>query len=69
MKIAVFYIIILYYVWAFRIEAKMSIIQKEIVIEQKRRGFHIITDEILRQVPEIRNILKGFQERYYILEE
>ena len=37
----------------------MSIIQKEIVIEQKRRGFHIITDEILRQVPEIRNILKG----------
>jgi len=37
----------------------MSIIQKEIVIEQKRRGFHIITDEILRQVPEIRNIMKG----------
>ena len=37
----------------------MSIIQKEIVIEQKRRGFHIITDEILRQVPELRNISKG----------
>ena len=37
----------------------MSIIQKEIVIEQKRRGFHIITDEILRQVPEIRNISIG----------
>lgn len=37
----------------------MSIIQKEIVIEQKRRGFHIITEEILRQVPEIGNISKG----------
>lgn len=37
----------------------MSIIQKEIIIEQKSRGFHIITKEILRQVPEIRNISKG----------
>jgi secondary thiamine-phosphate synthase enzyme len=37
----------------------MSIIQKEIVIEQKRRGFHIITEEILRQLPELRNISKG----------
>jgi secondary thiamine-phosphate synthase enzyme len=37
----------------------MGIIQKEIVIEQKRRGFHIITDEILRQVPELRNIRRG----------
>ena len=37
----------------------MAIIQKEIVIEQKKRGFHIITDEILRQLPELRNISKG----------
>ena len=38
----------------------MSIIQKEIVIEKKRRGFHIVTDEILRQLPEIRDVNKGF---------
>ena len=37
----------------------MTIIQKEIIIEQKRRGFHIITDEILRQLPELKNISKG----------
>jgi secondary thiamine-phosphate synthase enzyme len=40
-------------------KVEMGIIQKEIIIEQKRRGFHIITDEILRQVPEIRNMSKG----------
>jgi secondary thiamine-phosphate synthase enzyme len=37
----------------------MIIIQKEIVIAQKKRGFHIITEEILRQVPELRTISKG----------
>jgi secondary thiamine-phosphate synthase enzyme len=37
----------------------MAIIQKEIVLEQKKRGFHIITDEILRQLPELKNISKG----------
>jgi secondary thiamine-phosphate synthase enzyme len=37
----------------------MAIIQKEIVIEQKKRGFHIITDEILRQLPELKKISKG----------
>ncbi len=37
----------------------MKIIQKEIVIEEKRRGFHIITDEILDSLPEINNIKIG----------
>lgn len=31
----------------------MSWFQKEIVLGPKSRGFHIITDEIVRQVPEI----------------
>ena len=33
--------------------------QKEISLGSKRRGFHLVTDEILRQVPEIKNIKKG----------
>ncbi|MGE5458795.1 MAG: secondary thiamine-phosphate synthase enzyme YjbQ [Methanococcaceae archaeon] len=37
----------------------MEIIQKEIRIEGKPRGFHLITNEILRQFPEIKTIKKG----------
>jgi len=37
----------------------MQIIQKEITLTSKKRGFHIITSEILNQLPEIRNIKKG----------
>lgn len=37
----------------------MNWIQKEIVLEAKRRGFHLITSEIIRQVPEIQNFKKG----------
>ena len=33
--------------------------QKNIRIDQKPRGFHIITDEIIHQIPEIRNIKVG----------
>ncbi len=33
--------------------------QKEIILGSKRRGFHLVTDEILRQMPEIRNIKTG----------
>ena len=33
--------------------------QKEITLGSKRKGFHLVTDEILRQVPEIRDISKG----------
>jgi secondary thiamine-phosphate synthase enzyme len=35
------------------------IIRKEITIEKKSRGFHIITNEILKQLPELREISKG----------
>ena len=33
--------------------------QKEITLSSKSRGFHLITGEILRQVPEIKDIKKG----------
>lgn len=31
----------------------MNCFQKEILLSQRARGFHLITDEIVRQVPEI----------------
>ncbi|MGB3464555.1 MAG: secondary thiamine-phosphate synthase enzyme YjbQ [Cyclobacteriaceae bacterium] len=37
----------------------MKIIQREIVLQPFTRGFHLITDEIMRQIPEIREISKG----------
>jgi len=33
--------------------------QTKITLSAKSRGFHIITDEIVQQVPEIRDIQKG----------
>ncbi|SMO79103.1 secondary thiamine-phosphate synthase enzyme [Gracilimonas mengyeensis] len=33
--------------------------QKEISLSPKSRGYHIITDEILREIPEIKNIKTG----------
>jgi secondary thiamine-phosphate synthase enzyme len=37
----------------------MAVIQKEITISAKPRGFHLITDEILSKLPEIRNADQG----------
>lgn len=34
-------------------------IQKEIILKPRKRGFHIITDEILKSLPEINNINCG----------
>ena len=34
-------------------------IQKEIIIENKPRGFHLITDKILKELPELKNINIG----------
>jgi len=34
-------------------------IQKEFSLKARRRGFHLITDEILDRIPEINNIKKG----------
>ena len=35
------------------------IIQKEIVLKQRPRGFHLVTNEILVQLPELNNISIG----------
>jgi len=35
------------------------IIQKEIILQQKSRGFHIITNEIINQIPEIAKVKNG----------
>lgn len=34
-------------------------IQKEIKLNQKPRGFHLITNEILNQIPELENLKTG----------
>lgn len=34
-------------------------IQKEIILKPRKRGFHIITDEILKSLPEINNVNCG----------
>lgn len=34
-------------------------IQKEIKLSPKSRGYHIITDEILQEIPEIKDIKRG----------
>lgn len=34
-------------------------IQKEIQLTAKRRGFHLVTDELLRELPELRDISIG----------
>jgi secondary thiamine-phosphate synthase enzyme len=33
--------------------------QKEFIFAEKKRGFHLITDEILRAIPELRSIDYG----------
>ena len=30
--------------------------QKEIEIDSKKRGFHVITEQVIAQIPEIKNI-------------
>ena len=37
----------------------IMIVQKEIIINRKRRGFNLITDEILRELPELRQFKTG----------
>jgi secondary thiamine-phosphate synthase enzyme len=40
----------------------MKIIQKEITLSQRKRGFHLITNEILDAVPELKEIKKGIAQ-------
>ncbi len=37
----------------------MSVLQKEFALKPRERGFHLITDEVLNNIPEIKNIKTG----------
>lgn len=37
----------------------MKIFQHQLVLSERKRGFHIITEEIIKAIPEITGILKG----------
>ena len=37
----------------------MSWFQKKIILKEKKRGFHLITDEIIHQIPELSNYKTG----------
>jgi secondary thiamine-phosphate synthase enzyme len=37
----------------------MAWIQKEVTLAQRKRGFHLITEEVTRHVPEIKTIKTG----------
>ena len=37
----------------------MKLFQNEIVLEARHRGFHLVTDEIVKQLPELQNIKTG----------
>ena len=37
----------------------MNFVQTEITLNQKPRGFHLITDEILKALPQLKNIKTG----------
>ena len=37
----------------------MKYIQKQIILSSRKRGFHLITKDILNEIPEIREINKG----------
>lgn len=37
-----------------------NIFQKEIKLNPKPRGFHLVTDEIIRQLPELKEVSLGF---------
>ncbi len=38
------------------------IFQKEITLKQKTRGFHLVTNEILSHLPELKNISSGIAQ-------
>jgi len=40
----------------------MQIIQKSISLRARRRGFHLVTDEILQAIPEIKQLKVGMMQ-------
>ena len=41
-------------------------LQKEIRLQAKPRGFHLITDEVLRELPELRNFKVGMMNVFIL---
>jgi len=41
------------------VNAIMVIIQKEIKLQARTRGFHLVTSEIISQIPELKKIQRG----------
>jgi len=41
-------------------------LQKEITLKPRARGFHLVTDEILRELPELRNIRVGMMNIFIL---
>ncbi len=41
-------------------------IQKEIRLEARLRGFHLVTDEIFNQLPEVRGLSKGMLQLFLL---
>ena len=37
----------------------MKMVQKEITLKERKRGFHLVTDEIVRAVPQISEVTTG----------
>ncbi|MFO7845742.1 MAG: secondary thiamine-phosphate synthase enzyme YjbQ [Balneolaceae bacterium] len=37
----------------------MKVLQKQITLSAKKRGFHLITDEILEKIPDLKSISSG----------
>lgn len=42
----------------------MKWFQKEIELRARSRGFHLVTDEIVRAIPELRQIETGFLQAF-----
>jgi secondary thiamine-phosphate synthase enzyme len=40
----------------------LKVIQKEIILSPKKRGFHLITNEVLKAIPELKEITSGIAQ-------
>lgn len=45
-------------------EFSMKMFQKKITLTERSRGFHLVTDEILREIPEIQEIRTGMFQAF-----
>ena len=41
-------------------------LQKEIILKPRNRGFHLITDELLRELPQLRNFTVGMMNVFIL---